>query len=332
MARIKTAHRTEALEHILEARIRRGEFHKGERMPSERDLETELGYSRGTIRKAYRSLHHRGVLTYLKRSYRVSGYVDEQDLPVDIEDREFYAIFFSPSHTSPEILAALENVMVKEKLSPLLINLDVMNLSGPSLDLFKVLHVKPRGVFILSHYFGSQSTPLDEKYLSLLPVPYLFISTPLRVRNSSSIIMNVDESMSLFAQYLEEQEGVDKIELLWQWPLSEWDGIYFQKLSHIISGWEKGALNRRWEVKWFSGMKPNFSADSSKTLMVACPSLPYSAQLKGDKIISFSHSEGQAFDAIYLSPMLLVRESIKIMKRRLAHLASQKGPFEFPPL
>ena len=55
--------RTQEISDVLRDEILRGQYRAGERLPSERDVASRFGTSRGTVREAFKKLEQLGVAT-----------------------------------------------------------------------------------------------------------------------------------------------------------------------------------------------------------------------------------------------------------------------------
>lgn len=219
MARIRVSHRADALEKKLEMRIRQGEYPRDHRLPTERELSEELGYSRGTIRKAFQALHQKGLVRYQKRSFWVAEDFTELELKFSESDSAKYAIFFHPDDYDATLLLHLEKKIREQGSVSLPFNLESLDHQHGNLDFMDYLHVQLAGAFFISSTYGQHQSPIEKEMLQTLPVPYLFLgSEPFFETNRymglswKEVATQLDQAMSTLS--------FQHLQLIYPWPLT----------------------------------------------------------------------------------------------------------------
>ncbi len=245
MARLRISYKTDELENLLEARIRQGEYEVDSRLPTERELSKELSVARGTIRKAYRALHHKGIVNYLKRSY----YVKHIQEPYEFEEheRDAYGVFFSKSKTQDSLLIELETALRNKGVLPVCFNLDGIDLNQKDFSLFDIIHIRIKGAFFIANTIGTEKILLNENHLGKLPFPYLFIGSSPAFDKRSLININPHVLVEKCAELLVKRK-IRSVHLCWPWPISlehsNWLSLLSKKLESLeiqseLTAWSK---------------------------------------------------------------------------------------------
>ena len=321
MARIRIAHRVDSLEKIIEARIRRGIYLRGERLPAERELAEELNFSRGTIRKAYRSLHHRGLIEYTARRYRVTENPGELEISLNETNPDYYAVFYSPQKSSGELMTAIEKELRKEGCVPLMLNLEALECEGSQLNFLSTFHVVPRAALFLASSFGIHNTPLTQSYLDSLPIPYLFVGAPPLEITSAYFAPTPNYYIQQIQKYLDSALPRSLI-LAWPWPMSEYEALLLQKISILLSGEKYREYLPNGEIHWhIQGKAPNSLAPRNKKIIYS-PSLRPPLSQKNAALI-LGHCEGEHHDSISLSIPEIASGCIREL--RLLHRKVSEG-------
>jgi len=218
LARIRVCHRADALEKILEAKIRQGHYLKNSRFPTERRLAAEYDYSRATIRKACQSLHHRGLLLYHNRGYQVPLELGDIEFTSSQNENKKYAIFFHQAQGDNPLLPALEQAIRQAGAYPVTFNLGAMEEREKGLDFLAYLHFPVQAAIFISNEIGHRRLLITEQMLNSLPLPFLFVDCLPTLATVPGLIMNCEDCVRQLAQYIQKQHPPN-IEFLFPWPL-----------------------------------------------------------------------------------------------------------------
>lgn len=263
MARIRVSHKAEALEKIIESRIRQGRYLQGLALPTERELEKELDFSRGTIRKTYRSLNHRGMVHYHKRRYWVSEEVEE--LEIDKKKYDHYAVFFSQKYSSPELVNVLEQALRKRKAIPVAFNLDSLEISD-HFNFMEYFHTKVKGVYFLSSRIGTRGCYIDKNMLESLPFPYLFIGEEPIFYTQSYLRLDELICVKELIRRLQKEKGEYTIFL--PYPLT-WTMSKFLHHLTVLAEQEGIALIKK--INLYQNSSGRFPVAVNKKNTIVCP-------------------------------------------------------------
>jgi DNA-binding transcriptional regulator YhcF (GntR family) len=231
MARLRISYKTDELEHLIEARIRQGQYEVDSRLPTERELSEELSVARGTIRKAYRALHHKGVVSYVKRSYTVK---DIQE-PYEFKEKEAdaFGLFFSKKRTQDSLLETLENTLRKKGVIPISINLDALDPLQKDFSILNYIHTRLKGAFFCSETIGKNNISLDENLLGNIPFPYLFVGPSPNFINKQFIKLNENIMIEKCSEIL-EKNIVKNVHIIWPWPMNKTESKWLHLLSQCL--------------------------------------------------------------------------------------------------
>lgn len=231
MARFRSSHKADELEKLIEARIRQGRYAVESRLPTEREVGEELNVARGTIRKVYRNLHHRGLVSYNKRSYQVLPFNEEYEFEKKYEDS--YGIFFSQKRSNAVLMRALESRLRQKKCSPVYINLDSMNVDLKNFSMFDYLHLRLKGAFFLSSYVGEPKVLITESMIDKLPFPSMFLGVSHYFKWSNYLSVN-SKSIALKCLELLKKNNVSKCGMVFAWPVKTHESEWLSSLSKAL--------------------------------------------------------------------------------------------------
>ncbi|MBF0245744.1 MAG: GntR family transcriptional regulator, partial [Planctomycetes bacterium] len=234
MARIRISYRAEYLEKCLEARIRQGVYKVGAPLPPERQLGEELGAARNTVRKALQTLHHRGLLDFRGRTYRVSERPSEIYFPLKEDPGKAYAIFFSAGKPEDELLCSLEKRLREEGCLPVTFNLDSLSGKEGQIDFIEYLHLKVEGVFFLANRLANLRQPLSAQMLAMLPLPYVLIGCDSLEGDARCVQATPEKLVKALFLHIAEQKW-NEVEIAFSWPLSKRTAELLRLISLEIS-------------------------------------------------------------------------------------------------
>lgn len=245
MARIRSAHRTEQLEKILEARLRQGQYVEKSRMPAERELSEELKFSRHTVRKSLQSLHHRGLLQHGGRGYFVSDHLAALVWPRPVARHQF-AIFAHMGRLDHRLLAEVEEELRRVKAVPLTFNLESMDLGGSRADVLSYLHVKVDGALFLNSVCGEKAEPIPRHIFDSLPMPYAVVGEEPEFECGRFVgvdpLVLADKTVHFLVDRRPRQ-----VELAMPWPLQRLEAQFLHHLSVLA---DKVSMARRFKIRF----------------------------------------------------------------------------------
>jgi hypothetical protein len=309
MARLRISYKTDELEHLLEARIRQGEYEIDSRLPTERELSQELSVARGTIRKAYRALHHKGIVKYFKRSY----YVNAINEPYEFEEKnaDTYGIFFSKKNTHDSLLNEVETSLRDKGLIAISFNLDATDPLKKDFSLFEIIHTRLKGAFFLTNHIGNNEM-LSEDIVGKLPFPCIFVGVYPTFKKKSYIKINGDLLIEKCSEYL-EKENVRSVHLLWPWPIEREHGEWLSKLSKLFY-----SLDLRCEL---SVNNKNFKSEDIHSDIIICTGQNYH-EIKhlNKEILVLGDCEYGPKNSIQVPQSDTITNSINLMINQLTHL------------
>ena len=264
MARLRISYKTDELENLLEARIRQGQYEIDSRLPTERELSKELSVARGTIRKAYRALHHKGIVNYLKRSY----YVKDIQEPYEFEEKQTdaYGVFFSKSKTQDSLLIELETTLRNKGLIPVCFNLDGADTNQKDFSIFNIIHLRLKGAFFISNIIGLNEIPLNENHLEKLPFPYLFVGVSPLFEKRNYIETNSQALIEKCGEFLRKRK-IKNVQLCWPWPIDKEYGKWLSLLSKKLD--ELGIQSE------LTAQSSGFEIKSTESDLIICTGLNY---------------------------------------------------------
>lgn len=230
-------------------------------MPTERELAEELEFSRGTIRKAYQSLHHRGLIYYQKRSYWVASDLGELELRYNQDERKNFAIFFHPKESDSMLLSTLEKFLRKKNYNALPFNLQSMDRESGNFDFMSYLHTEVAGAFFISSIYGSACLPLEKKMMLSLPVPYLFLATEPYFESHRTMGFHFEAMTGKILDVI-ERWNIERLEIIFPWPLKENHAMILSLLSRNVS------IDRKVQFVDEAGKIELNSVENEKTLCV----------------------------------------------------------------